>query len=46
MEIDVGALCLWLVAISIFDAGALFILTATLSLHQNRALVVTGTGLN
>jgi hypothetical protein len=31
MEIEVGALCLWLVAISIFGAAAMFILTATLS---------------
>jgi hypothetical protein len=31
MDIEVGALCLWLVAISIFGAAAMFILTATLS---------------
>jgi hypothetical protein len=31
MDIDVGTLCLWLVAISIFGAAAMFILIATLS---------------
>jgi hypothetical protein len=31
MDINVGTLCLWLIAISIFGAAAMFILTATLS---------------
>jgi hypothetical protein len=31
MEIEVGALCSWLVAISIFGVIAIFVLTATLS---------------
>jgi hypothetical protein len=31
LEIEAGALCLWLVAISIFGAAAMVILTATLS---------------
>jgi hypothetical protein len=31
MEIEVGALCLWLIANSIFGAAAMLVLTTTLS---------------
>jgi hypothetical protein len=37
MEIEIGALCLWLVAISVFGVGAMFGLTATLSRIKSKA---------
>jgi hypothetical protein len=43
MEMEIGVLCLWLVAISIFGAIGMVMLTAALSRIKDHALVVTKT---